>query len=83
MEQLKVTLKRWGNSFAIVLPRVIIDRESLEEGSEMIITVQRKKTMTVGELMDLGKRLKLNKKMKRNTDDVMREIDRELWGIKK
>ncbi|MDG6995208.1 MAG: AbrB/MazE/SpoVT family DNA-binding domain-containing protein [Nitrososphaerota archaeon] len=39
--QAKARLKRWGNSFGVVVPKEIIEREHLKEGEEVEISVRR------------------------------------------
>ena len=79
MEQIKAKIKRWGNSFGIVIPKEIVNREGLEEDHEVFITVQPKRYTTVGDLMELAKKFKLKRKSKKSTQEIMDEIDRELW----
>ena len=80
MEQIKTTLKKWGNSFGIVVPMETINNENLKEGSEIIITIHQKKAMTVGDLMELGRKTGIAKKLKgMDTEKALKEVDRELW----
>ena len=37
----KAKLKRWGNSFGIVIPKEIVEKEGLREGEEVEITVRK------------------------------------------
>jgi antitoxin component of MazEF toxin-antitoxin module len=39
--QAKSKLKRWGNSFGVVLPKDIVEKEGLREGEEVEISVRR------------------------------------------
>ena len=39
--QSKAKLKRWGNSFGIVIPKEIIEKEGLREGEEVEISVRK------------------------------------------
>ena len=48
MEKTTVQVKRWGNSFGIVLPMKVVEKENLKEGVEITIIVQSKKKTTVG-----------------------------------
>ena len=36
-------LRRWGNSFGVVIPIEILKEEGLKEGQEVIIEISRKK----------------------------------------
>lgn len=74
MEQIKTRIKRWGNSYGIVVPITIINQENLEEGSEVRITIQSEKKTKVKEIFGI-----LKGKLKRNTQEALDEIDKELW----
>jgi antitoxin component of MazEF toxin-antitoxin module len=39
--QRKAKLKRWGNSFGIVVPKEIVEKEGLKEGEEVEISVRK------------------------------------------
>jgi len=79
MEQIKTKIRRWGNSFGVVIPKDIINREGLKEDNEVFLTLQPKKYTTVGDLMEMAKKFKLKRKSKKTTQEIMDEIDRELW----
>ena len=78
MEQINTRAKRWGNSLGIVLPKKIIDSQQIKEGSEIKIIIESKNKTKVKNLFGI-----LKGKLKNDTETLMREIDRELWGIKK
>ena len=40
MERIKAVVKKWGNSFGLILPKRIVDTEGLKEGTEIIITFE-------------------------------------------
>lgn len=79
MEQIKTKLRRWGNSFGVVIPREIISKEGLKEDHEVFVTVQPKRYTTVGDLMEMAKKFKLKRKSEKTTQEIMDEIDKELW----
>ena len=37
----KAKLKRWGNSYGIVVPKEIVEKEGLKEGEEVKISVRK------------------------------------------
>ncbi len=37
----KTTVKCWGNSLGVVLPKALVDEEELKEGEEVEITVRK------------------------------------------
>ena len=39
--QAKSKLKRWGNSFGVVVPKKIVEKEGLKEGEEVEISVRK------------------------------------------
>ena len=79
MEQIKVKAKKWGNSIAVVIPANVVNKESITDGMEITITVQPKRFTTVGDLMEFGRKLKLKNKLKRSTQELMDEVDKDLW----
>jgi antitoxin component of MazEF toxin-antitoxin module len=80
MEQITSRLKKWGNSFAIVVPKQIVQKRKLTEGSEVSVILEPKGTVTVGELMAWAERHPV--KIKKGRNDMLRILDRELWGMK-
>jgi len=78
MKQIKAVVKKWGNSLGVVLPKEIIDRENIREGVEINVSISSKNASTVADLFDLSKKMGLPK-LKKSTEKIMREIDRELW----
>ena len=79
MEQIKTRIKKWGNSFGVVIPKDIINQEGLKEDNEVFVTVHPKKYTTVGDIMELAKKFKIKRKSKKSTQEIMDEIDREFW----
>ncbi len=39
--QSKGKLKRWGNSFGIIVPKEVVEREGLKEGEEVEISLRK------------------------------------------
>lgn len=79
MEQIKTKVRKWGNSFGIVLPKELVNSKKLEEGSEVSVMVEPLNGMTVGDLMELAKKFKLKRKSKKTTQEILDEMDKELW----
>ncbi len=80
MEQIKTRIRKWGNSFGIILPKDLMSSKKLEEGSEISVMIQPSNKMTVGDVMDLSRKLGLEKKLKGiNTQKVLDDADKELW----
>ena len=78
MEQINTKVKRWGNSLGLILPKKIVDTEKIKEGSEINVMIESKDKTKVKDLFGI-----LKGKLKRSTNQLMREVDRELWGIEK
>jgi antitoxin component of MazEF toxin-antitoxin module len=82
MEEIKVKAKKWGNSLGFILPRKIVEMEGVKEGEDVVITVRQRKPLTVAKLLEIAKKHPL-KKSKKSTQEIMDQIDFELYGIKK
>lgn len=78
MIEIEARVKKWGNSFGVILPKKVIDREKIKEGVKVNITILPRNKMTVAKLLQLAKRNKLPR-LKKSTNQLMREMDRELW----
>ena len=39
--EVRVTLRRWGNSLGIVIPKDVVVREGLKEGDELEVKIRR------------------------------------------
>jgi antitoxin component of MazEF toxin-antitoxin module len=79
MQQINTKVKKWGNSFGIVLPMEIIKKQQIKEGTGVNVTISAQNKMTVGDLMESIKQLNLPK-IKKPTEKIMKEIDKELWN---
>lgn len=80
MEQIRTKVRKWGNSFGIILPKDLMNSKRIEEGSEISVMIQPENKMTVGDVMDLSRKLGLAKKLKGiNTQKVLDDVDKELW----
>jgi antitoxin component of MazEF toxin-antitoxin module len=76
MEQI-MKAKKWGNSLGVILPKFIVDKEKIDEGTELIINIRTKHKTTVADLMKLGIKLNLIKKLQKiNTQEALKNIDR-------
>ncbi len=71
---IKGKLKRWGNSFGIIIPKEIVDSEGFEEGREIEFIVIKDSKKRFDEMFG-----SLKGKLKKSTDKMMRETDRELY----
>ena len=78
MENIKTRIRRWGNSFGVVIPSTFIKSQNLEEGSEVEINISFSQKTRVKDLLEMSAKLNL-KKPKRSTQEILNEIDEELW----
>ena len=74
MQELKTRVKKWGNSFGVMIPREVIKREHLREGSEVEVTINSTKITKVKDIFGI-----LKGKLNKSTEEIMREVDKELW----
>ena len=72
MIELKTKLRKWGNSFGIVIPLNKINQGNIKEGEELTIFLVKEKINL--------KRLFGAHKFKKPTEQMMREIDEELYN---
>jgi len=68
-------LKAWGNSIGIVLPKEALKEENLNLNDEIEVTI-RKKTNPLKEVF--GKLKEFKAKSNKSTEDILKEIDKEL-----
>jgi len=78
MQEINTKVKKWGNSFGIILPRRIVRNQHIKEGSEIHVIIESKNKTKVKDVFGI-----LKGKWKKDTDQIMREVDRELWHIEK
>ena len=72
MEQIKVKLRRWGNSVGVVIPQETLKAVNKKEGDEVTLLLP-KETNVLREMF--GKY-----KFKKSTERIMKEIDKELYN---
>ncbi len=75
MITVKTKTRKWGNSIGIVIPKDAAERENLMQGEEVELLLLRKSNV-LRESFGL-----LKGKLTKSTDEILKEIDRELWGI--
>jgi len=45
MSELTVKVRHWGNSLGITIPSEIVRKEKIESDDEVVITIEKKKTL--------------------------------------
>ena len=78
MEQIRTKVKKWGNSFGIIIPKEMVEKEKIREGSEITISMSSNSFMTVRDVLDIAKKNKL-KRPKEDIQSIINKIDKELW----
>ena len=78
MERANVRIKKWGNSLGVILPSNIIKNKGLKEGSELEISINLRSKTKVGDIFGL-----IKGKLKKSTEEIMKEVDKEFWGIER
>lgn len=76
MEQIDVKVKKWGNSFGIVLPMKVVEKENLSEGKEIMVTVQSKEKTKVKDVFGALRRELHNI----DTQKALKEVDKAFWS---
>jgi len=71
MLEVEAKVRKWGRSFGIVIPKDKVKEEGIKE-NETIKLLITKKTNVLKETFG-------TMKFKKSTDQMMREIDKELW----
>ncbi len=72
METKDIKVKKWGNSFGIILPKDIVDKQNIKEGITVRINIQTKNKTKVKDIFGL-----LKNKIKKNTEDLLKEVDKD------
>ena len=75
MIEVKTKLRRWGNSFGIVVPQRVINNGQIEEGDEIVVLLKKE------EKGNVLKEMFGTFKFKKPTSKIMEEIDKELWDL--
>jgi len=72
METKDIKVKKWGNSFGIIIPRDIVERQNIKDGVTVRINIQTKNKTKGKDIFGI-----LKKRIKRNTDDLLNEVDKD------
>ncbi len=72
MIEIKTKLRKWGNSFGIIVPLSKINQEDISEGEEVFVMMNKKKSNVLKETFGTFK-------FKKPVEQMMKEIDEELY----
>ena len=79
MIELKTKLRRWGNSFGIVVPQRTIENTKMKEGDEITILLKKEDNI-MRELFGSLKGWKINtQKIKDDLRKEEREVEKRKW----
>ncbi|MEK6934911.1 MAG: AbrB/MazE/SpoVT family DNA-binding domain-containing protein [Nanoarchaeota archaeon] len=73
METIIVKTKKWGNSLGIRLPKEIVRENNIKPEEKIVIQIGKPHVTKVKDIF--GKL-----QFKKPTEELMKEIDRGLWG---
>lgn len=73
MIEIRTHLRKWGNSFGIVVPQKTIEETKAKEGDEVIILLKREKPNL--------RKLFGSHKFSKPTEQLMKEMDEELYDV--
>jgi len=73
MIEIKSKLRRWGNSFGVVLPASKLSQENFSEGEEITLLISKRKKNVLRETFGAFK-------FKKPVAQMMQEIDEELYN---
>ena len=71
MIEVRTKLKKWGNSFGVVVPLSSAEKEGAKEGDEVIILMKKEKNNILRETFGTWK-------TKKSTKQIMKEMDEEI-----
>ncbi len=75
MEKINATIKKWGNSFGIILPKEIVNTENLKEGNEIEVLISSKNKTRAKDIFGI-----LKGRIKKDTAELLKEVDRDFEG---
>lgn len=72
MAEVHARIKKWGNSFGVVLPKEIMVAEHLKENQEITFWIM--KPVFAKDIFGMAK-----SKSKKSTSEILKEIRKEVW----
>ena len=73
MTVVEAEVKKWGNSFAIIIPMDIIEREKMKEKQKVRLLLLRESAKVLKETFGMGKG-RLTKSGQQIKDEIRREL---------
>ncbi|MDP2973740.1 MAG: AbrB/MazE/SpoVT family DNA-binding domain-containing protein [Candidatus Diapherotrites archaeon] len=79
--QVQVTVRKWGNSLGVTLPRQLVEAEGIRNEERLVIEVNKKKMAKVKDLLGLAQGWQIDaQKMKDAERGADLERDRKISG---
>ena len=72
METKDIKVRKWGNSFGIIIPKDIVEKQDIKEGITLRVNIQVKNKTKAKDVFGI-----LKNKMKNNTDVLLKEVDND------
>ena len=72
METKDIKVRKWGNSFGIVIPKDIIEKQDIKEGITVRINIQVKDKTTAKDIFGI-----LKGRIKKDTDVLLKEVNKD------
>jgi len=74
MAVIETRLKKWGNSFGLIIPKEIVERENMkEEGELRVVVIKKNSSKVLHETFGMGKG-KITKSGQQLKDEARREL---------
>ena len=73
MSVIETRVKRWGNSFGVVIPREVVESENIREDEDVRLIIVKKSSKVFKETFGIGKG-KLKKSGQEFKDEARREL---------
>lgn len=72
METKDIKVRKWGNSFGIIIPKDIVNKQNIKEGITVRINIQTKNKTKSKDIFGI-----LKGEIGRDTDDLLKEVDKD------
>lgn len=74
MIEIKSKLRRWGNSFGVIIPQKELEKTNFNEGDELCIFINPVEKNILKDMFGTFK-------FKKSTNKLLKEVDKELQNI--
>jgi len=74
MERINAQVKKWGNSFGVVIPKSVVERDRIKEGIEVSLTIEPQLRSTVGNILSIARK---REQKKVDVRKILDEMDKE------